>query len=151
MHLSFRAHGVLQYGAFTPTRDHGPIAFKAARENGVAALAGPTMERWFTKGFRDQHPDKIASMIAMFGKTPLEGYIGCCEAVRDMDHREVVKGVKVPVLVIAAATIPRRRSPSLNSSTAYPGLQLAVVEGAHIANVENPQVYTETVLSHLRP
>jgi 3-oxoadipate enol-lactonase len=136
------------YGDKGPWNDR----IKTAREKGLAALAGPTMERWFTKAFRDQHPDKIAWMTAMFSKTPLEGYIGCCEAVRDMDHRELIKDVKVPVLVIAG-----RDDPATTVAFAeflhehIPGSKLKVIEGAHIANVENPQVYTETVLSHLRP
>ena len=34
-------------------------------------------------------PHKVAKMSEMFLKTKPEGYIGCCEAVRDMDHREI--------------------------------------------------------------
>jgi 3-oxoadipate enol-lactonase len=55
---------------------------KFVREKGLAALAGPNMERWFTKGFRERSPETIARMVEMFVATPLEGYIGCGEAVR---------------------------------------------------------------------
>src|SRR4029077_3842698 len=45
---------------------------KLVREKGVAALAGPNMERWFTKGFREREPQTIARMVEMFVATPLE-------------------------------------------------------------------------------
>ena len=60
------------------------------REKGVPAFAAPNMERWFTKGFRERDPQAIARMMEMFAATPLDGYIACGEAVRDMDHRELL-------------------------------------------------------------
>ena len=49
-------------------------------------------------------------MQAMFAATPLEGYIACGEAVRDMDHRDLLPRVKPPTLVIIGrhdpATVP---------------------------------------------
>jgi 3-oxoadipate enol-lactonase len=133
--------------------DKGPWndRIKTVREKGLTALAGPTMERWFTKDYREANPDKIEWMTAMMLKTPVEGYIGCCEAVRDMDHRELVKDIKVPVLVIAG-----RHDPATPVAFAeflherIPGSKLTVIEGAHIANVEQPQAYTDAVLSHLQ-
>ena len=73
---------------------------KFVREKGMAALAGPNMERWFTKGFRERSPETIARMTEMFTATPLEGYIACGEAVRDMDHRELLAQITAPTLVI---------------------------------------------------
>ena len=37
-----------------------------ARNNGIAAVAAATMERWFTKDFRERSPEAIARMTAMF-------------------------------------------------------------------------------------
>src|SRR5512139_272226 len=56
---------------------------KLVREKGVPAFAAPNMERWFTKGFRERAPDRVAWLQEMFAQTPLEGYIACGEAVRD--------------------------------------------------------------------
>ena len=89
---------------------------KFVREKGVAALAGPNMERWFTKGFRERSPETIARMTEMFTATPLEGYIACGEAVRDMDHRDLLPKIKAPTLVIIGrhdpATTPEPASTS---------------------------------------
>ena len=45
------------------------------REKGLAAFAGPNMERWFTEGFRERSPEAVAPIRAMFAATPLAGYI----------------------------------------------------------------------------
>src|SRR5262245_45288879 len=58
---------------------------KLVREKGLTAFAGPNMERWFTKGFREREPDTVAGIAEMFAATALDGYIACGEAVRDMD------------------------------------------------------------------
>jgi 3-oxoadipate enol-lactonase len=54
------------------------------------------MERWFTKSFRDAHPDVIARFTEMFLATNLEGYIACGMAVRDMDHRALLSASPGP-------------------------------------------------------
>ena len=86
---------------------------KTVREKGLAAIVGGTMERWFTAGFREREPEKIAWMQRHVPATDPEGYIACGEAVRDMDHREIIKSIKAPTMVIAGkqdpATHPRRR------------------------------------------
>ncbi len=124
------------------------IAF--ARNNGIAAVAAATMERWFTKEFRARAPDKIARMKEMFGKTDLEGYIGCCEAIRDMDFRELLGKIEAPTLVIAGRLDPA--TPLADNAfirDRIPGAKLTVLEAAHLANVEAPQAYADAVLQFL--
>src|SRR6185312_12697389 len=69
--------------------DKAPWAdrIRFVREKGLEALVAPNMERWFTKGFRDRAPEAIARMTKMFVASDREGYIGCVEAIRDMDFR----------------------------------------------------------------
>jgi len=123
---------------------------KTVRAGGLAAIVDGTMERWFTKGFRERAPQAIARMKEMMLKTPLEGYIGCGEAVRDMDHREIIRKIAAPTLVIAG-----RHDPATTVEAGeflrdrIPGAQLAVLDAAHIANVEQPQAYTDTLLKFL--
>jgi len=87
------------------------------KEKGLAAILQGTLERWFTAGFREREPGKVKEIADMFLATKVEGYIGCGEAVRDMDHREIIKSIKAPTMVIAgkqdAGTTPdavRRRT-----------------------------------------
>jgi 3-oxoadipate enol-lactonase len=121
-----------------------------ARNNGIPAVAAATMERWFTKEFRDRSPDTIARVIAMFEKTNIEGYLGCSAAVRDMDHRDLLPKITAPTLVIAGRYDPAT-PPEMNQFIAarVPGARLAFIDAAHLANIEQPQAYTDTVLEFL--
>jgi len=116
----------------------------------VAAIADMVINAWLTKDFQTAHPDVTARMKEMMIATPVEGYLGCCAAVRDMDHREILKEIKVPTLIIAGS-----KDPATNVAAAefirdsIPGAKLAVVDAAHIANVEVPEVYAKEVLGFL--
>lgn len=116
----------------------------------VAAIADMVINAWLTQGFQKSHPDVAARMKEMMIATPVEGYLGSCAAVRDMDHREIIKGIKNPTLIIAGS-----KDPATNVAAAQfirdniPGSKLAIVEAAHIANVEVPDAYAKTVLDFL--
>jgi 3-oxoadipate enol-lactonase len=114
------------------------------RANGLPALVGANMERWFTKDFRERAPDVIARMTEMFLKTDIEGYVGCMEAIRDMDHRPLLPKIKAP-----AGSIRRPRPGNEFIRDHIPGAKLAVRDAAHLANMELPQAYADTVLGFL--
>jgi 3-oxoadipate enol-lactonase len=123
---------------------------KTVREKGLASIVGGTMERWFTQGFREREPKKIAWLSEMFLATDPEGYIACGEAVRDMDHREIIKSITAPTLVIAG-----RHDPATTVEhgefirSRIPGASMTVLDAAHIANVEQAHDYTDAVLGFL--
>jgi 3-oxoadipate enol-lactonase len=124
--------------------------FKTLRAGGTAAIADGTMERWFTEGFRKRAPQAVARLKKMVLDTPVEGYIGCGEAVRDMDHREIIREITAPTMIIAG-----RHDPATTVEAAeflrdrIPGSKLVVLEAAHIANVEQAQAYTDALLGFL--
>ena len=124
---------------------------KTVREKGLASIVGGTMERWFTQGFREREPKKIAWLSEMFLATDPEGYIACGEAVRDMDHREIIKSITAPTLVIAG-----RHDPATTVEhgefirSRIPGASMTVLDAAHIANVEQAHDYTDAVLGFLQ-
>lgn len=124
---------------------------RTAREHGMAPLVEATLERWFTKEFRERAPETMARMRAMVLETPPEGYASCCEAIRDMDQRESITRIPVPTLIIAG-----RYDPATSLEAAefirgrIAGSSLAVLEAAHISNVERPDDYARTVLGFLR-
>jgi 3-oxoadipate enol-lactonase len=123
---------------------------KTIREKGLAAIAPGTMERWFTQDFREQEPEKIAWVSKMFLSTDPNGYIANGEAVRDMDHREIIRSITAPTLVIAG-----RHDPATTVEAAefirsrIPRASLTVLDAAHLANVEQPHDYADRVLGFL--
>jgi 3-oxoadipate enol-lactonase len=123
---------------------------RLVREKGIAAFAPQNMERWFTKQFRERSSDVVARVQEMFASTPLEGYLACGAAVRDMDHRELLPKIRAPTLVVAGkydqATPPEANEYISNS---IPGARFALLDAAHLSNIEQPQHYTRTVLDFL--
>ena len=123
---------------------------KLVREKGIPAFAGPNMERWFTKDFRERAPQAVARIQAMFAATPLEGYVACGEAVRDMDHRELLPRIAAPTLVIAG-----RHDMSTTVADAefmrsrIPGASMTILDAAHISNVEQPHAFTDALVGFL--
>ena len=114
------------------------------------AFVDANMERWFTKGFRERAPQDMREMQDMFVATKLDGYIGCGEAVRDMDHRPLLPKIAAPTLVIAGKHDPA--TPLEGNEyiqREYCRRQTSVLDAAHIANVEQPKAYTDTVLGFL--
>jgi len=124
------------------------IAF--VREKGLGALVDANMQRWFTESFRESHPHVIEHMKAIFTDTDVKGYIACCEAIRDMDFRESNPRVKAPTMVIVGAQDPATPPAQGEAiAEAIPGAKIASIDAAHIANMEQPQVYTKAVLNFL--
>jgi 3-oxoadipate enol-lactonase len=120
------------------------------KEKGLTAIVGGTLERWFTKDFRDREPAKVKSIADMFLGTKLEGYIACGQAVRDMDHREIIKKITAPTMVIAGkqdAGTTVEMAELIRKS--IPGASMTLFDAAHIANVECAHDYTDAMLGFL--
>ena len=137
---------------YMAARDLWDERIKTAREHGMAPLVEATLERWFTKEFREREPETMARMRAMVLSTPPQGYASCCEAIRDMDQRETIARIRVPTLIIAGRHDPATTVESAEFiRSRIAGASLAVLEAAHISNVERPDDYARTVLGFLRP
>ena len=135
---------------YFPDKNGWNDRLKLVQEKGVAAFAPANMERWFTKGFREREPQAVARMQEMFAATALEGYLGCGAAVRDMDHRALLPKINAPTLVIAGKHDPATPLEGNEFIRPHiPGAKFAVLEAAHLANVEQPKAYADTVLGFL--
>lgn len=123
---------------------------RLAREGGMEATVEPTVTRWFPREFHERAPQTIERMRAMIRRTPLEGYVGCCEALRDMDQRESIRAVAAPVMIIIGAKDPATTPEAgeiihaaIRSSTT------TFLDAAHISNVEQPEAFTRAVVDYL--
>ncbi len=117
---------------------------------GMAAIVPALIDRWFTKGFQEQAPETVARIAAMLRTTDPEGYAAACAAVRDMDQREAIRAIQVPTLVIAGrhdlATPPDHAE---LIAASIPGARLALIDAAHLGNVEAAEAFTAAVLDFL--
>jgi 3-oxoadipate enol-lactonase len=121
------------------------------REKGLGQLVDPNMERWFTKEFRANAPQTLARMKEIFLTTNLDGYIACCEAIRDMDFRTSNATITAPTLVIVGSKDPAT-PPEAGEAIAREirGAKVASLDAAHISNMEQPKLYSEIVIDFLQ-
>ena len=67
-----------------------------------------------------------------------------------MDHRPLLSKIAAPTLVIAGQHDPATPLEGNEFIREHiPGAKLAVIDAAHLANVEQPQAYADTVLRFL--
>jgi 3-oxoadipate enol-lactonase len=124
---------------------------RVARKQGMTALADGVIERWFTEAFRREPSIAVDRVRQMILDTPAHGYAACCAAIRDMDLRELITGIRVPTLVIVGqddpATPPEK---SEEIQRRIPSAQLEVVpDAAHLLNIEQDVVLDALLMSLL--
>jgi 3-oxoadipate enol-lactonase len=138
--------------AHFPDRGIWDEGIKAIRASGLTALADRIAALWFSREFRARAPATVAAMKAMLTATPAQGYVACCEAIRDMDHRDLLPRIAARTLVIAG-----RHDQATSVAAAQfihgriAGAALRILDAAHISNVEQPTAYAEAVLDFLAP
>jgi 3-oxoadipate enol-lactonase len=124
----------------------------AAHASGVASLVESVLARWFSPAFLTEHPETVARFRTMLVETPAEGYAACCEALGAMDLHSRLGAITAPTLVITGAGDPVS-SPAAGAALAdaIPDARQVVIPGAaHIANVEQPELFTRALLDHLQ-
>lgn len=122
------------------------------RKEGMAALAGVAVPRWFTPRFMASEPEQVETVVAMLRGTDPEGYAGCGEAIATMDLRSQLGNVKAPTLVVSGAE-DVAAPPAVGAYTArnIPGARLTVIQGAsHFVHYEKPGPVTNALLTHFQ-
>jgi 3-oxoadipate enol-lactonase len=112
----------------------------AVESRGVAAVKDVVMQRWFSPSFRQNEKAALAVYANMLSRQPVAGYSGTCAALRDTDNTELVKALKMPVLLIVGSN-DGSTPPDLVRSThdLIPGSTFVVLDGpGHIPCVEAP-------------
>jgi 3-oxoadipate enol-lactonase len=120
------------------------------RAQGMSAAADLAIPNWFTAEFRARDPETVRAFRTMLQSCPVDGYLGCCAALRDADLREDIARIASPALVIGGRT---DKSTSLDGAelirARIPGAQLVVLDSAHLSNVEQSEAFSSAVLDFL--
>jgi len=108
-------------------------------------------QRYFSDDFRRDHADVVAKVMGRFMETPAEGYLGCCDAIAELDFSRDLARIGHRTLVIAGdldAGTPPAMSEAIVAK--IPGAKLAVIKGAsHLSAAEKPQEFAALVLDFL--
>jgi 3-oxoadipate enol-lactonase len=114
---------------------------------GLAAIRDMVAQRYFTDDFRRDHAGEVKAVMDRFMRTPVEGYLGCCDAIAGLDFSARLGAIRAPTLVIAGredAGTPVAMSEAM--AQGIPGARLAVIEGAsHLSVVEKPEEFARLV------
>jgi 3-oxoadipate enol-lactonase len=124
----------------------------AIRAGGMRAIREAVIGRFLTEPFREHHPDVTKRLGETLEATPVQGYIAACEALRDADLRPVAGSIQASTLVVVGAldvATPPEQAYELHSMIAGSAL-VEIPRAAHLANVEQPDVFNERVLAFLR-
>lgn len=132
------------------TVDGWNARIKTVREGGMASVADAVVSRWFTETFAQRSPEKVEATRQMLLRTPPEGYVATCAALREMDQRETVAHVSLPTLVIAGAkdavtTLADARF----LVDRIKGAQCVRLNAAHLSNIEDADAFTTALMNFL--
>lgn len=118
----------------------------SARANGLGGLAEASMQRWFTERFRNRAPGVIARFRTVLEQTNVDGYVGCCAALRDADLRSRAVEVVCPTLVVTGTHDPTTPPPLGRwLAGAITGAQIVEFNCGHLANVESASEFNAVV------
>jgi len=122
-------------------------------QGGLAAIRDMVASRYFSPAFAAAHPAIVERVMARFLETPAQGYLGCCEAIREMDFVGDLPRIAAPTLVIAGELDPGTPvAMSKAIADRIPGARLAVMPGAsHLSAVEKPAAFNALVAGFLTP
>ncbi len=122
-----------------------------AEKSGIEPLCDGTMERWFTRPFLDADGPELRTIRDQFLATPTSGFVGCCQAIRDLDYTEALSGIALPVQLIVGAEDPSTPPDASRAiQQQIDGAALTLIDdGSHLCNVEQPEAFNRAMLGFL--
>jgi 3-oxoadipate enol-lactonase len=134
-----------------PTHAMWDARLQTAREAGIAGLLDGTIKRWFTAPFIERAPQVIDRVRAMILTTPVEGYIACASAVRNMSQTSLLKDISVPTTVIVGESDPACTVEQARVLHQHiPGASLTILpDSSHLSNIEQPELFNRALLGFL--
>jgi 3-oxoadipate enol-lactonase len=119
---------------------------------GVESIADAVLERWFTADFHARRADELAGVRAMLTRTPKQGYLAACGALKRADLRPSAGLIRAPTLCLVGdkdgstpVAMVRETAALIKDS------RFEIIEGAgHLPNVEKPDVVAGLIAEHAR-
>jgi 3-oxoadipate enol-lactonase len=131
-------------------RETWDARIEAVRKGGMASIASTVVDRWFTPAFRDRSPADVEAVRRMLLATSAEGYVACCEAIRDMDQRGELAAIRSRTLVIAGRHDPATPPATCRMlANAILGARLVELSTAHLSNIEAADLFNAAVVDFL--
>jgi len=119
---------------------------------GIEAIANGVLERWFTPAYWANSADDLAGWRCMLTRSPKQGYLAACGALKRADLRPYAGAIKTPTLCIVGDQDGSTPVDLVRETAALiPGARLEIIQGAgHIPNIEKPDVFADLVAKHVK-
>lgn len=124
----------------------------AIEKGGIVAIADGLMERWFSRGFREQHKVEVSGWRNMLIRTPADSYLATCAALRDADLTADAPKIRVPTLLVVGAE-DGSTTPELVGATAklIPASRFEIIAACgHLPCIEQPEKLAGLIAAHLK-
>jgi 3-oxoadipate enol-lactonase len=119
---------------------------------GMEAQVDETMERWFTPSFLKRSSSMLKIIQKQILATPVQGYIGCAEAIRKLNYLDQLSKIKIPTLIMVGEDDPGTPvSASEAMHKRIPNSKLVILPSArHLSNIEQAKAFNTTLLKFLK-
>jgi 3-oxoadipate enol-lactonase len=149
----FRSLSLCDTAAIIP-READPIwqeRIDLARSEGMAPLVQSTLERWFTPPCLALNPPMVDLIRRHALATPVDGYIGCSEAIRRLNYLDRLPEIRVPTLIMVGEDDP---GTPVEASRAMheriPRSKLVILpSAAHLSNIEQADAFNHALMDFL--
>ena len=120
-------------------------------KGGTEAIAGPTVSRWFEASYPGKQPQRVARIRAMFQNVSKQGYIGSACAIRDLNYRDDLANIHLPVLLISGKQDSSATEDMVNTMhSMIRGSRLVMLDPAgHLTVVEQPKAFGDALENFL--
>jgi 3-oxoadipate enol-lactonase len=121
------------------------------RKEGLAPLLDPTLERWFTPEFVQQTSPILKRIRQQFLATSINGYVGCSQAIMELDYLEKLGKIQIPTLIVVGEEDPGTPVSAARAIRArIVGSKLVILPGArHLSNIEQVGAFNRAVWDFL--
>ncbi|HWV83285.1 MAG TPA: alpha/beta fold hydrolase [Hyphomicrobiaceae bacterium] len=123
----------------------------AAKKDGMASQVDGAMQRWVSPRALQENAALVERLRKMILATPVDGYLGWCEAIRGLNVTSRLGAIKLPTRVIVGELDPATPvAASQAIHEAIPGSDLVIVPGvSHMLHNEEPELFHSHVLPFL--
>ncbi len=124
---------------------------QTVQAEGLEAVADTSLERWLPEGYRQQQEDELPMWRNLLLRTPVQGYLGACAALRDADLTESTRNLKIPTLVLCGSE-DAATPPELGKQLAdlIEGAEFDLIEGAaHLPCIDRSELFGHRIRQFL--
>jgi len=124
---------------------------KKVNEDGLSSISGDVVGRWFSTDYKSKYPERVEGFKNMLERTPLQGYIHTCAAIRDADTIDIARCITIPTLCLVGAedksTTPedvKRLADQIKGS-----LYSIIEDSGHLPCIDNPEKMSNLIFDFI--